>query len=214
MQPQLNHSMETSVILYGASGHCKVIIDILQVSNIKIKTILDDNLATTSILENKVEYSQNFELKNLDKVILSIGNNKVRKLLSNKLKVNFVTAIHPKAIISNYSKIEKGTVIMAGAIVNPNAQIGKHCIINTGAIVEHDCIIQDFSHISPNASLAGGVEVGEGSQIGIGAVVIQGIKIGKWAVIGAGAVIINHIPDYAIVVGNPGKIIKYNEQNE
>ena len=46
-------------------------------------------------------------------------------------------------------------------------------------------------------------------MIGIGAVIIQGIKIGKWAIIGAGAVIVNDIPDYAMVVGVPGKIIKY-----
>ena len=52
--------------------------------------------------------------------------------------------------------------------------------------------------------------VGEGAHVGIGACVIQDIKIGKWATIGAGAVIIDDVPDYAVVVGNPGKIIKYN----
>jgi acetyltransferase-like isoleucine patch superfamily enzyme len=41
--------------------------------------------------------------------------------------------------------------------------------------------------------------------------VIKGIKIGTWAIIGAGAVIINDIPDNAVVVGNPGRIIKYNK---
>jgi len=71
-------------------------------------------------------------------------------------------------------------------------------------------MIEDFVHISPNSALAGGVEIGEGSQIGIGASVIQGIKVGKWCVIGAGAVIINDIPDYSVVVGNPGRIIKKN----
>jgi acetyltransferase EpsM len=54
------------------------------------------------------------------------------------------------------------------------------------------------------------VFVGEGTQVGIGACVIQGVKIGKWATIGAGAVIINDVPDYAVVVGNPGKVIKFN----
>ena len=58
------------------------------------------------------------------------------------------------------------------------------------------------------------VFVGEGTHIGINATVIQGIKIGKWATIGAGSVVIKDIPDYAVVVGNPGKIIKYNIENE
>jgi len=65
-------------------------------------------------------------------------------------------------------------------------------------------------HISPNASLAGDVYIGEGTHIGIGAVIIQGLKVGKWVTIGAGAVVINDIPDFAVVVGNPGKIKKYN----
>jgi acetyltransferase EpsM len=56
--------------------------------------------------------------------------------------------------------------------------------------------------------------VGEGSNIGIGASVIQGVSIGKWVVVGAGTVIIDDIPDYAVVVGIPGKIIKFNKRND
>ena len=47
---------------------------------------------------------------------------------------------------------------------------------------------------------------------GAGAVVIQGVKIGKWAVIGAGAVIIEDVPDYAVVVGNPGNVIRTRDE--
>jgi acetyltransferase EpsM len=61
-------------------------------------------------------------------------------------------------------------------------------------------------------ALAGNVVVGEGAHIGIGAAVIQNVKIGKWATIGGGAVIIRDVPDYAVVVGNPGRVIKYREQ--
>lgn len=202
--------MENRVVLYGASGHCKVIIDIFQSNNIDVDLIVDDNVNTKSILSKTVTYSKDLQLIANDNVILSIGNNKVRKKLANLFKVNFIKAVHPNAIVSPFSKIDVGTVIMAGAILNPDVKIGKHCIINTGAIIEHDCIIDDFVHVSPNASLAGNVQVGEGSQIGIGAVVIQGIKIGKWTIIGAGAVIINDVPDYVTVVGNPGKVIKIN----
>ena len=63
-------------------------------------------------------------------------------------------------------------------------------------------------HLSPGARLAGGVNVGEGTHIGLNASVIPNINIGKWCIIGAGAVIIRDVPDYSVVVGNPGKIIK------
>ncbi len=191
--------------LYGASGHSKVVIDAIQ-SSVKDKVEF--------ILNIPVKHIGVFEFKTLDEFIISIGNNKIRKKITEQINVNYISVIHAKSIISESSKIGKGTVVLAGAIVNADAQINNHCIINTGAVIEHDCIISDFVHISPNASLAGNVFVGEGSHIGIGAVIIQGIKIGKWATIGAGTVVIKDVPDYAVVVGNPGKIIKYKEEIE
>jgi sugar O-acyltransferase (sialic acid O-acetyltransferase NeuD family) len=207
---QLNLLMENKITLYGASGHCKVIIDILQCNNVCIENIFDDNQNKEKILEYPILHSSKVDVNSINKVIFSIGNNLTRRNLSKKWKLKYAKAIHPSAVISKFSNIDVGTVVMARAVINPDVTIGKHCIINSGAIIEHDCLIQDFVHISPNVSLAGGVEVGEGTHIGIGAIVIQGLKIGKWATIGAGAVIINDIPDYAVVVGNPGKIIKYN----
>ena len=198
-----------NIVLYGASGHCKVVIDILKSNSFKIKKIVDDNIHLKSILEFPIEYSNNYCFNSNDKVILSIGNNKVREKLSS-MNVDFVSAIHKEAIVSSASSIDKGSVVMAGAIVNADTKIGKHCIINSGSVVEHDCEIEDFVHISPNVSLAGNVTIGKGSQIGIGATVIQGITIGKWVVIGAGAVIIRDVPDFSVVVGNPGKVIKKN----
>lgn len=205
--------MENKVNLYGASGHCKVIVEALLSAGIEINTIIDDNPKSELLLGVPVLKSDNFCLETSNQWIISIGNNTTRKNISKKLDSQFAKAIHKEAIISNFSSIEEGTVVMAGVIINPDVKIGKHCIINTGAIVEHDCVIDDFVHISPNVALAGNVMVGEGTHIGIGCSIIPGIKIGKWATIGAGAVIINDIPDYAVVVGNPGKIIKYKNKN-
>lgn len=214
MQSQLSLLMETKVNLYGASGHCKVIIDILHNNSLIIENIYDDNSSKKEILSYSITHSSLKGLK-IDNLILSIGNNGIRKKLANSLLANFVSVSHPKAIVSKFSKIDVGTVIMASAVINSDVVIGKHCIINTASIVEHDCVIEDFAHISPNASLAGGVYVGQGTQVGIGAIIIQQIKIGKWVTIGAGAVVINDIPDYAVVVGNPARIIKYNQaENE
>ncbi|MFM9987035.1 acetyltransferase [Flavobacterium sp.] len=203
--------MENNIILYGASGHCKVVIDILQSNEQSIKTIIDDAPKLKTILGFSILNSIKFDFSRAQNMILSIGNNRVRRELASKLNTNFVIAIHPKSIISKSVFIGDGSVVMAGVIINPDAKIGKHCIVNTGALVEHDCVISDFVHISPKAYLAGGVMVGEGSQIGIGATVIQGIKIGKWVTVGAGSVVIRDVPDYSVVVGNPGRIIKVNE---
>lgn len=206
--------METNITLYGASGHSKVIIDILNCNSVTITSIIDDNPKTDTILGMPVVKNTDTDFSKVQHMIISIGNNKVRERISNQIKVDYANAIHPTAILSKTVALGKGTVIMAGAIVNPDVTIGNHCIINTGAVVEHDCHIADFVHVSPSVSLAGNVTVGQGTHIGIGAKVIQGITIGKWATIGAGAIIIKDIPDYAVVVGNPGKIIKFNKENE
>ncbi|SDJ53838.1 acetyltransferase EpsM [Flavobacterium glycines] len=205
---QLNHLMETEIILFGASGHCKVVVDILQSNQKIITAIIDDNPKTQILLGIQVVHSENFILQKHQKCIIAIGDNAIRQQIVQRIGGDFYRAIHPKAIVSGFSKIGTGTVLMPGAIVNVDAIVGEHCIINTAAVVEHDCVLEDYVHLSPNVSLAGGVIIGEGTHVGIGAKVIQGIKIGKWTTIGAGAVIIKDVPDYAVVVGNPGRIIK------
>jgi sugar O-acyltransferase (sialic acid O-acetyltransferase NeuD family) len=197
--------------LFGASGHCKVIIDIIQKSNLEvIQNIIDDNPVKDKIDNITIIKTPNDDFFKGKSLIISIGNNEIRKKITSRISANYLVAIHPKSILASKVSIAEGSVIMAGVIINADVVIGKHSIINSGAVIEHDCILGDFVHISPNASLAGSVIVGEGSQIGIGAIIIQGVKIGKWATIGAGAVILKEVPDFAVVVGNPGKTIKYN----
>ncbi|MDX9789394.1 MAG: acetyltransferase [Candidatus Kapabacteria bacterium] len=197
--------------LFGASGHGKVVIDIIKSSmkEFEINAVYDDNPKLTSLLNIPVLLINPEVLNNQAyQWLISIGNNKFRKQIAQKIKGSFLKAIHYSAIISDTSEIGEGTVVMANAVINPETKIGKHCIVNSGAIIEHDCIIEDYVHISPNVALAGNVIVEEGTHIGIGACVIQGVKIGKWCTIGAGSVIIKDIPDGATVVGNPGRIIK------
>lgn len=197
--------------IYGASGHSKVIIEIINSVSGKIDTIIDDDVSIKSILKYPVEHSYKALDLNIG-TILAIGNNGIRKKIADRyLGLIEDAVIHISAVVSTSAVIGNGTVIMANASVNSEALVGKHCILNTGSVVEHDCKIEDFVHISPNASIAGNVSIGEGSHIGIGACIIPGISIGKWATIGAGAVIIKDIPDYAVVVGNPGKQVNLDK---
>lgn len=200
------------MILYGASGHGKVIIDILESMNEPHIEIWDD-ADKEPVWEFQVKKPLPAGTPVKDKMVISIGINATRKKVAERLAgaVNFGTAIHATAYISKRAKVGEGTVVMAGATVNPDTHIGKHCIINTNASIDHDCVIGDYAHISPNATLSGDVHVGEGTHIGSGASCIQGIRIGKWCTIGAGAVIIKDIPDYATAVGNPAKVIKVKD---
>jgi acetyltransferase EpsM len=200
--------------LFGASGHCKVVIDIVLSSTDKvIKSIFDDNSDVKSISEIPVYTYQNKPLED-EELVVCIGDNKIRKKIAEKLKAKYIIIQHKDATVSPNSSIGIGSVIMPQVVVNAAAIIGKHCIINSGSIVEHDCILANFVHVSPKAALAGNVNIGEGTHIGIGAQVIQGVSIGKWVTVGAGSVVLEDIPDYAVVVGNPAKIIKIKKHEK
>jgi acetyltransferase EpsM len=194
------------MFIYGASGYGKVVSEIVESLGIVVDLFVDDNKLLNNVWRYKVVNEIPKEIK---QGILAIGNNRDRKTLLQKTNnIEFLKLIHPKTIISDKVYIGNGTVIMPGVTINADCFIGRHVIVNTNASIDHDCKIDDFAHISPNVALSGGVQVGEGTHIGIGACVIPGIKIGKWVTIGAGSVIIRDVPDYTVVVGNPGRIIK------
>jgi len=195
------------MILYGASGHAKVIIDICKKNKNTITAIIDDNKDITNLLSYKVGQLKNNILKT-DSCIISIGNNYSRKKVAQNIQAKYGKAIHPNTTIDPTVKIDEGTVVMAGSVINATTKIGKHCIVNSSATIDHDCVINDFVHISPNATVCGGISIDEGTHIGAGVVIIPNIKIGKWCIIGAGAVVTKNIVDGDIVVGNPARSIK------
>ena len=192
--------------LYGASGHAKVLIDILKSRGIPVDGLIDDNLGIKELMGYPVSHGR----LDFSPVIVSIGDNKTRKLVVDKLQgCSFGLAIHASAIVSLQAQIEEGTVVMPNAVINSCACVGKHCIINTSASVDHECIIQDYVHVSPNAALCGNVFIGEGTHVGAGVCVVPGVKIGKWSLIHAGSVVTRDIPDYCIAGGNKCELIKY-----
>ena len=196
------------VLLYGASGHAKVICSIFESIDVIVYSIFDDNNSIYTLNNYKVINGYDYNYEPYLPMLISIGDNVIRKRISKIVTHSFCTAIHSSSIIDDISKVGLGTAIFHSVTIQRDSNIGKHCIINTNATVDHDCIINDFVHISPSVTLCGNVNIGEGTHIGAGATIIPNINIGKWCIIGAGSVITKDIPDYSLVVGVPGKIIK------
>lgn len=204
-------------VIYGASGHGKVIADILEKNNASIIGFLDDDAKKwgQDFFGYKVFKKNKFLPTDFSpeecKIIIAVGENITRKILAERLVAEgfkFGKAIHPSAVIGKNVTIGEGTVLMANSVVNAESKIGKHCIINTSVSVDHDGLIRDFVHLSPGCHLGGRVEVGELSWIGLGAAVIQNIKIGRNSIVGAGTVVIRSVPDDQVMVGNPARFIK------
>ena len=193
-----------TINLFGASGHAKVIMDIIMAQGDKTECLYDD--APHCARLHGIPVCKADESLVHGPLIISIGSNRVRKLISERYPLEYAKAVHPQAILSPSATIGGGTVVMQSAIIQADVRIGRHCIVNSGASIDHECIIEDFAHISPHATLCGNVHVGEGTWIGAGATVIPGIRIGRWCTIGAGSVVIRDIPDGATAYGNPCRI--------
>jgi sugar O-acyltransferase (sialic acid O-acetyltransferase NeuD family) len=196
-------------ILIGGGEHARVVLDVLLSTNAPVKGLFDPKYSGHLFgVPQLGEYTADVFPGAL--ALVAIGDNGTRKRVVQTCSHAFGQAIHASTVVSKFSRIGVGCMIFQGAIVQANASIGHHVIVNTGAQVDHDCVIADYVHLAPSVTLCGTVQVGEGSLIGAGATVIPGIKIGKWAVVGAGAVVTKEVPDYAVVVGVPSKILRIN----
>ncbi|MCC5929809.1 MAG: acetyltransferase [Cyclobacteriaceae bacterium] len=196
------------MILYGAGGHARVLLDCLLSVGENIPLIFDDDPEKTQLMGIEVHNHYSGIMHQYDKIIIAIGDNRTRKKISEKIEHRPGSLSHSSAIISPFAYIGEGTVVLQGAIVQAGAVIGRHVIINTGAMIDHDCIIGDYTHVGPGSVICGGVKIDEGVLIGAGAVVKPSIEIGSWSILGAGAVVVKNVIRQAVVAGNPAKALK------
>lgn len=208
--------MSEKIVVLGAGGHAKVILDILlKNKEYDICGIIDrDDKEDKQILNVPIIGNDSILPilceRGIRMAIVAVGNNAMRRELSARLiscGYELISAISVDAVISQFAHIGKGVAVMPGAIINAGATIGDGAIINTNASVDHDCNIGNFSHIAPGSAISGGSTVGENSFLGTGSRVIDGITIGDNVMLGAGAVAIRDIPKNCTAVGVPAAII-------
>jgi len=140
------------IFVFGASGHAKVVIDIIERQGLyEIAFLADDDPA----LKGKEIYNYQViggkpELLATDirQGIVAIGSNRARGSVTTWLKANgfeLVTVLHPSAQLARGVNIGNGTVVMAGAVINSDTSIGNDVIVNTRASIDHDCVIDQRS---------------------------------------------------------------------
>lgn len=208
----MNPSTEQKkVIIIGASGHGKVVADIVLQNGDSIVGFFDGNQDIKEFIGYKNLGTEKDYISYPDcYFVVAIGNAAIReRIVSSMPLAKWYTAIHPTAIISPIdTTIGEGSVVMAGAIINAGAKLGKHCIANSGSIIEHDNIIEDYVHISVGAKTTGAVHVGKSTWVGAGATIINNLSICSDCMIGAGTVVINNIEESGTYVGVPARKVK------
>ena len=211
-------------IIWGSSGHAKVINDVIQSNGGQVIAFIDENPLAHSVISNvpifigengfKKWLSDTDSLENIF-YCLAIGGarGKERTELASFLNSSGLrpaSVIHSTASISGSAKLGHGIHVLANTVVAAEVCIGDMSIINNSASVDHECNLGSGVHIAPGATLCGCVSVGDNTLIGSGAVILPRISVGSNVIVGAGSVVTKHIPDKMVVAGNPAKIIRKN----
>ena len=218
MLNSVKKNKQKRIVLLGAGGHSKVVIDALKSLRIEIFGIFDSaqtvkNVSGIPMIGDDTQLQKILKTCPLAVVCVgSIGNPYKRIQVTERLKkigFKLPSIVHPSAIVSKTAKIGDGVFIAPGAVIGPNVLVGQHVIVNTHATIDHDCQLGNFVHIAPGVTLSGGVEVGENSHVGTGATVIEYKKIGANTLIGAGSVVIDDIPAECKAYGHPCRVVEH-----
>ncbi len=199
------------LVVYGASGHGKVVADAARAAGLVVDGFLDDDETKhgTMFFGAPVLGGRGY----LDAapplcIAWGIGSNRVREQVAAIVTAaghTCETVIHPRAVVAPSARIGAGVVVFAGACINADAVVDDGAIVNTSAVIEHDCVLGAFCHVSPNAALGGAVRVGVRAHVGLGSSVIQGIAIGDDTTIGAGSVVVRDLPPGVVAYGVPAR---------
>jgi sugar O-acyltransferase (sialic acid O-acetyltransferase NeuD family) len=202
------------VIVWGAGGHGKVIVDALLASeSCDVVGILDDDptkagmaLLGVQVLHSPGSLRSLLDSLDFDGVAIGIGDNYIRDKKFQDVRscgLKPVNVIHPNAHLSRFVEMGVGVAILAGAIINPGTVIEDNVCVNTAASIDHDNYLERACHVFPNATLTGGVRVGKFAYVGSGAVIAPNIVIHKYSQVGAGAIVLKDVPEGVIVAGSP-----------
>jgi len=200
------------LLVIGAGGHARVVIDIARAAGFDPSAALDPSEVGSVCNGVKViggdDLAEREYSLGMRSAVVAIGDNRLRMKLGQRLRtIGFALPplIHPSAMLSPSARVGEGSVVMPLAIINASAAIGEMVIINSGAIIEHDCKIGDGAHVAPGCCLGGTVSVGTGTLVGIGSVVRPEAQIGDFAVIGAGSTVIRNIAGHGVATGCPAR---------
>ena len=130
-------------------------------------------------------------------------------------KIWHFTHVMSGARIGRRCNIGQNVVISPDVVVGDNVKIQNNVSVYTGVVLEDDVfcgpsmvftnVINPRSHVSRKDEYQPTL-VKRGASLGANSTIVCGHTIGSYAFVGAGSVVTHDVPDYALVVGNPGRI--------
>lgn len=209
----------SSLLIFGASGHGRVVADAALRAGVFTAVAATDRdparchgellpgVSLRSCDAALARASTGDAAKDVA-VHVAIGDNTARAREARAIGLDrLVQVLHPQASVSPHASLAPGCFVAAQAVIAPLARLEMGVIVNHGAVIDHDGVVGAFSHLGPGATLAGGSAVGAGVLVGAGARVLPGVTVCDGAVIGAGAVVHRDITEPGTYVGIPARRI-------
>lgn len=203
-------------IIIGAGGFGREILDTIHQINILKPTynlvgFIDNRIKKGTIVNDLIVLGNDDILDNYVGInlIIGVGAPHIREKIYNRYKdqFNFLTIIHPTAIVSKYAKIADCVIIQAFCIVAANVNLKKGVCINARTGIGHDSIVGDFSSIQSFCDITGANKIGKLCFLGTGVKVIPELILGDECYVCAGSIIFKSANKKSKIMGNPSKII-------
>ena len=144
-----------------------------------------------------------------------------------------------QATIGNKTRIWQFAIVLVGAVIGEDCNIcahtliegkvviGSYVTIKSGVYIWDGITIEDYVFLGPNVTFTNDLfprskqyplefvktKICRNASIGANATILAGITIGEYAMVGAGSVVTKDVPPYAVVVGNPARIMRFLEKN-
>jgi sugar O-acyltransferase (sialic acid O-acetyltransferase NeuD family) len=208
--------VDRPVIVIGAGGHAKVLVDALLLCGARVLgcTDADPSRHGGHVLGVPVlgdDGALAAHRRDAVDLVIGIGSTRgqpLRRDMHRRLAAagwRIAGVRHPACIVAPSARLDASVQVLAGAVVQAGAVVEEGSILSTGSVVEHDVRVGAFCHVAPRAVLCGDVIIGEGVHVGAGSVVLQSLRLGAGMVVGAGAVVTATQEAAGLLVGVPAR---------
>jgi len=209
-----------NAIIIGGGSYGEVLSTYLSETAYTVVGFVDDDLTKIGSKVNGIPVLGSFSdfignklSVEFSAVFCSIGDNDIRSdflTQAGALGYDIPNFIHKSVSHTQDLVLGKGIYIFPNTTIMPGVRIDDFTMISIGSVITHHTSIARGSLISCGVTIGAFATLKEKCLIGVGATVASGkVTIGKKAIVGTGAIAIKNVEDYAVVVGNPAKVLKY-----